>query len=108
MKSILTELGLTLLLTLLMHSAGMGAGPGADVKTVRSFLNEHCVRCHGKEDPEGKVSLHALALDSRILVISRLGNGFPSSSFTVKCHRPTRSNPPLPIDRQLQPLSSRR
>lgn len=61
MKSILAALGLTLL----MHSAGMGAGPGADVKTVRSFLNEHCVRCHGKEDPEGKVALHALALDSK-------------------------------------------
>jgi hypothetical protein len=66
-----------------MHSAVMAAEPGADAKTVRSFLNAHCVRCHGKEDPEGKVSLHALAFDSKApkdleawkLVYEQLFNG---------------------------------
>ncbi|MBM4002037.1 MAG: hypothetical protein FJ295_01945 [Planctomycetes bacterium] len=61
MRTILTTLGLTLL----MHSAGMAAEPGSDAKTVRSFLDAHCIRCHGKEDPEGKVSLHALAFESK-------------------------------------------
>jgi hypothetical protein len=61
MKTILTILSLTLLL----HSAVMAAEPGADAKSVRSFLDAHCIDCHGQEDPEGKLSLHAVSLDSK-------------------------------------------
>ncbi|MBY0460448.1 MAG: DUF1592 domain-containing protein, partial [Gemmataceae bacterium] len=63
MKTILT----TLSLTLLMHSAVRAAEPVADAKSVRSFLDAHCVRCHGKKDPEGNVSLSTLSLDSKAL-----------------------------------------
>jgi len=61
MKMILT----TLSLTLLIHSAVLAAEPGADAKTVRSFLDKHCVDCHGAKEPEAKVSLHSLSLDSK-------------------------------------------
>ncbi len=55
----------TLALTLLMISEAAAVEPGADAKAVRLFLDAHCVRCHGKAEPEGKVSLHALSLDSK-------------------------------------------
>ena len=61
MKTIITSLSLTLLL----HSAVMAADPSDDAKAVRSFLDAHCVRCHGENKPKGKVSLHALSLDSK-------------------------------------------
>jgi len=61
MKTALTTLGLTLL----MHSAVLAAEPVADAKSVRSFLDAHCVRCHGQKGPEGNVSLSILSLDSK-------------------------------------------
>ena len=54
-----------MLLVAIVGEPCRAAEPGADAKAVRSFLDAHCVRCHGKEDPEGKVSLHALAFDSK-------------------------------------------
>ena len=73
----------TLALTLLMLSEAAAVEPGADAKAVRSFLDAHCIDCHGKKDPEGKVSLHALAFDSKApqdietwkLVYEQLFNG---------------------------------
>ncbi len=61
MKTILTTLGLALL----THPAVAAAEPAADAKSVRSFLDAHCVRCHGKKAPEGNVSLSTLSLDSK-------------------------------------------
>ena len=39
--------------------------PGTDAKAARSFLIAHCVRCHGKKNPEGNVSLLALPADPK-------------------------------------------
>ncbi|MFM8275010.1 MAG: DUF1588 domain-containing protein [Gemmata sp.] len=61
MKTILATLGLALL----THPAVAAAEPVAAAKSVRSFLDAHCVRCHGGKDPEGNVSLSALSLDSK-------------------------------------------
>ena len=55
----------TLCLTLLMLSEATAAEPGVDAKSVRSFFNAHCIDCHGKKDPEGNVSLHALSADPK-------------------------------------------
>ena len=50
----------TLALTLLMLSEAAAVEPGADAKAARSFLDAHCIRCHGEKKPKGDVSLHAL------------------------------------------------
>ena len=56
---------ITLGLTLLMVSPVAAAQPGGDAKAVRSFLEAHCIDCHGKKDPEGKVSLSSLSVESK-------------------------------------------
>jgi len=50
----------TLALTLLMLSEATAVEPGVDAKAARSFLDTHCIRCHGEKKPKGDVSLHAL------------------------------------------------
>ncbi len=55
----------TLILTLSIFSAATAAGPGADGKSVIAFVDAHCMRCHGKEDPEGDLSLHTLSPDPK-------------------------------------------
>ena len=55
----------TLILTLSMFSAATAAGSGADGKSVIAFVDAHCMRCHGKEDPEGDLSLHTLSPDPK-------------------------------------------
>ncbi len=37
----------------------------ADETRVRSFLDTHCVRCHGEKKPKGDVTLHQLSFDSK-------------------------------------------
>ncbi|MFT5041120.1 MAG: hypothetical protein ACI8TX_002092 [Hyphomicrobiaceae bacterium] len=61
MKTTLTTLGLALW----MLSEATAAEPGVAAKSVRAFLDAHCVDCHGKQDPEGNVSLPALSFDSK-------------------------------------------
>ncbi len=54
-----------LVLALGAHSETTAAETRADAKFVRSFLNSHCIDCHGKKDPKGKVSVHALSADPK-------------------------------------------
>jgi len=86
-----------LALTLLAAIGGVpcrAAEPGADAKTVRSFLDAHCVRCHGKEDPEGKVSLHALAFDSKAPQDLETWNRVYEQLFNGQMPPPDRKQPP--------------
>lgn len=48
-----------LMLTLLLQNRALAQEP-ADMKGVRSFLDAHCIRCHGEKKPKGNVSLHKL------------------------------------------------
>ncbi|MBM3972330.1 MAG: hypothetical protein FJ302_21090, partial [Planctomycetes bacterium] len=86
-----------LALTLLAAIGGVpcrAAEPGADAKTVRSFLDAHCVRCHGKEDPEGKVSLHILSLDSKAPQDLETWNRVYEQLFNGQMPPPDRKQPP--------------
>jgi hypothetical protein len=61
MKAYFTILGLTLLLL----SDAAAADATVDSKVASSFLDAHCVRCHGKKNPEGNVSLRDLPADPK-------------------------------------------
>jgi len=49
----------------MLSASSAGAQPADDVRAVRSFLDQHCRRCHGKKNPEANVSLDAISLDSK-------------------------------------------
>ena len=57
MKTTFSILGLALF----AFSEAAAADAIADAKVARSFLDTHCVRCHGKKSPEGDVSLRELS-----------------------------------------------
>jgi hypothetical protein len=62
------ELSSSIALTLLVAFVGVhcrAAEPDGDAKAANSFLAAHCVRCHGKKNPEGNVSLLNLSADSK-------------------------------------------
>jgi hypothetical protein len=96
MKTILT----TLSLTLLLHSAVMAAERGADAKSVRSFLNAHCIDCHGQQKPEGKLSLHAVSLDSKSPQDLETWKRVYEQLFNGQMPPPDAEQPPL-ADRQI-------
>ena len=54
-----------LLVPLLLVAHAAAAEPGRDPMALRSFLDTHCVGCHGAKDPEGNVSLHALTVPTK-------------------------------------------
>lgn len=64
LKQYLPCIALTLLVGIVGEPCRAGE-PGTDAKIARSFLDAHCVRCHGKKNPEGNVSLVALPADSK-------------------------------------------
>ncbi len=49
----------------MVTAVAASAQPADDAKSVRAFLDAHCIRCHGKKNPEGDVSLNAISLDSK-------------------------------------------
>lgn len=51
-----------LLVPLLLVAHAVAAEQGRDPKALRSFLDTHCVGCHGEKEPEANVSLHALTV----------------------------------------------
>lgn len=61
MKGTLAAVGLALVTA----SAVAAAEPTDAATTVRSLLDAHCTDCHGSKDPEGRVSLEALAFGSK-------------------------------------------
>ncbi len=65
MQRYLTPLAIVLSCGLLSVTAAENYTPGQKVNNdfdafARPFLVKHCVDCHGKTDPEGKLSLHDL------------------------------------------------
>ena len=64
LKQYLPCLALTLLAAIVGEPCRAGE-PGADAKAARSFLDAHCVRCHGTKKPEGNVSLRDLPADPK-------------------------------------------
>ena len=64
LKQYLLCVALTLLAAIVGAPCRAGE-PGANAKVARSFLDAHCVRCHGKKNTEGNVSLLALPADPK-------------------------------------------
>ncbi|MEI7823101.1 MAG: DUF1588 domain-containing protein, partial [Verrucomicrobiota bacterium] len=89
----------TLILTLSMFSAATAAGPGADAKSVIAFVDAHCMRCHGKEDPEGEISLHTLSPDPKspkeIEIWKKIFEQLDSGQMP-----PRKAKQPSPVDRR--------
>ena len=89
----------TLILTLSMFSAATAAGPGADAKSVIAFVDAHCMRCHGKEDPEGDISLHTLSPDPKspkeIEIWKKIYEQLDSGQMP-----PRKAKQPSPVDRR--------
>ena len=38
------------------------ANEGDDAKFVRAFLDAHCIRCHGEQEPKADFALHHLSV----------------------------------------------
>ena len=89
-----------LALALWMLSEAAAAEPGAAVKSVRLFLNAHCIDCHGQLDPEGKLSLHAVSLDSKSPQDLETWKRVYEQLFNGQMPPPDAEQPPL-ADRQL-------
>ena len=70
-----------------------------DAKAVRSFLDAHCVRCHGEKNQEGKVSLHTLSLDSKAPQDLETWKRVYEQLFNGQMPPPDRKQPPS-TDRQ--------
>ena len=70
-----------------------------DAKAVRSFLDAHCVRCHGEKNQEGKVSLHTLSLDSKAPQDLETWKRVYDQLFNGQMPPPDRKQPPS-TDRQ--------
>ena len=89
----------TLILTLSMFSAATAAGSGADGKSVIAFVDAHCMRCHGKEDPEGEISLHTLSPDPKspkeIEIWKKIYEQLDSGQMP-----PRKAKQPSPVDRR--------
>ena len=75
------------------------AGPGADAKSVIAFVDAHCMRCHGKEDPEGDLSLHTLSPDPKspkdIEIWKKIFEQLDSGQMP-----PRKAKPPSPVVRR--------
>ena len=51
------------LLFVVWNFSPVAADMGSFDKAIQPILNKYCVDCHGADDPEGKISLHALGGD---------------------------------------------
>lgn len=90
MKTILTILGLALLI----FSETTAARAIADAKVARSFLDAHCVRCHGKKNPEGNVSLRDLSDDPKTPKDIEIWNRVYDQLFNGQMPPPDEKQPP--------------
>lgn len=61
---VISKLGFVCYLLLVFWNLPSAAADSASFdKTVKPFLNKHCVACHGADAPEGDISLSALTVD---------------------------------------------
>ena len=95
MRAIIATLGLAML----VGSEALASEPSADAKYVRAFLDTHCIRCHGKEDPEGEISLHTLSPDPKspkeIEIWKKIYEQLDSGQMP-----PRKAKQPSPVDRR--------